>query len=194
MPTQIEVLIERIKALENELIIELQKEQNALSHDIIKRRIALEASGITKNAAQAKQLVNYLADAKVKHILSTPFIWMCIFPALLIDITISVYQAVCFPIYNIPKVKRQDYFVFDRQHLNYLNIIEKINCGYCSYVNGLFSYLQEIGGRTEQFWCPIKHAKRIISIHSRYHKFIDYGDAQGYRCHHEDTRYDFKDL
>ncbi len=46
------------------------------------------------------------------------------------DVTISLYQAVCFPIYGIPKVKRQDYIVFDRQYLQYLNLIEKINCAY----------------------------------------------------------------
>lgn len=54
-------------------------------------------------------------------------IWMCIFPVVLIDITVSSYQAICFPLYGIPKVKRQDYIVFDRQYLHYLNIIEKIN-------------------------------------------------------------------
>lgn len=36
------------------------------------------------------------------------------------DVTISLYQAVCFPIYGIPKVKRQDYIVFDRQYFHYL--------------------------------------------------------------------------
>jgi phage terminase large subunit-like protein len=73
-------------------------------------------------------------------------------------------------------------------------MIEKINCAYCSYVNGLFGYLQEIAGRTEQFWCPIKHAKRIKNLHSRYQKFIDYGDAKTYRANIETTRHDFKDL
>ncbi|HEY8036916.1 MAG TPA: hypothetical protein VIF37_15145 [Methylobacter sp.] len=110
------------------------------------------------------------------------------------DITISLYQAVCFPLYGIPKVKRQNYIVFDRQYLNYLNAIENINCAYCSYVNGLFGYLQEIAGRTEQFWCPVKHAKRIINLHSRYQKFFDYGDAKTYRLKIEEPRHDFKDL
>jgi hypothetical protein len=58
----------------------------------------------------------------------------------------------------------------------------------------LFGYIQEIGGRTEQFWCPIKHAKRIKNLHSRYHKFIDYGDAKNYRSGIETIRHDFKDL
>ena len=110
------------------------------------------------------------------------------------DATISLYQAVCFPIYGIPKVKRQDYIVFDRQYLRYLNLIEKINCAYCSYVNGLFAYLQEIAARTEQFWCPIKHANNIKALHSRYQNFASYGDAETYRPQIDKIRHNFKDL
>jgi len=36
----------------------------------------------------------------------------------------------------------------------YLNIMEKVNCLYCGYLNGLTAYAQEIGGRREQYWCP----------------------------------------
>ncbi|TAN68343.1 MAG: hypothetical protein EPN17_09195 [Methylobacter sp.] len=194
MPTQIEILLDKIKALEDELVEELQKQQEEFAYEINKRQVYFEEKIIIRHKEYVKRLFNYITDAKLKHIISVPFIWMCIFPVALLDITVSLYQAICFPIYGIPKVKRQDYIVFDRQYLNYLNIVEKINCAYCSYVNGLFAYLQEIAGRTEQFWCPIKHAKRIKSLHSRYQKFIDYGDAEHYRSKVEQTRHDFNDL
>ncbi len=194
MSTQLEVLLDKMKALENELIDELQKQQKEFSYEITKRRVYFEDNVIIRHKEYAKQLLIYISDAKLKHILTAPFIWACIIPVALMDITISLYQAICFPIYGIPKVKRQDYIVFDRQYLNYLNMIEKINCAYCSYVNGLFGYLQEIAGRTEQFWCPIKHANRIKNLHSRYQKFIDYGDAKTYRANIETIRHDFKDL
>jgi hypothetical protein len=58
----------------------------------------------------------------------------------------------------------------------------------------LFAYAQEIAARTEQFWCPIKHAKRIKGLHSRYQKFIRYGDAETYRSDFDIIRHDFKDL
>lgn len=194
MPAKLELLLDKIKALENELVDELQKQQEEFAYEVTKRRVYFEENVITRHKEYAKHLFKYIADAKLKHIISAPFIWMCIFPVILMDVTISLYQAVCFPIYGIPKVKRQDYIVFDRQYLNYLNLIEKINCAYCSYVNGLFGYLQEIAGRTEQFWCPVKHAKRIKSLHSRYQKFTDYGDAETYRSKLEVTRHDFNDL
>lgn len=194
MPTKLELLLDKIKDLENELVDELQKQQEEFAYEITKRRVYFEKNVIIRHKEYAKHLFKYIADAKLNHILSIPFIWGCIVPVVLTDITVSLYQAVCFPLYGIPKVKRQDYIVFDRQYLNYLNIIEKINCAYCSYVNGLFGYLQEIAGRTEQFWCPIKHANRIKSLHSRYQKFIDYGDAETYRSKIELTRHDFNDL
>lgn len=194
MPTQVEVLLDKMKVLEDELVDEVQKQQKEFAYEITKRRVYFEEKIIIRHKEYVKRLFNYITDAKLKNILSVPFIWMCIVPVASLDITVSLYQAICFPLYGIPKVKRQDYIVFDRQYLNYLNIIEKINCAYCSYVNGLFGYLQEIAGRTEQFWCPIKHASRIKSLHSRYQKFIDYGDAENYRSKVEQTRHDFNDL
>jgi hypothetical protein len=194
MPTQLEVLLDKMKALEIELVEELQKQQEEFSYEIRKRRVYFEENVIIRHKEYAKRLFSYITDAPLKHIISTPFVWSCIVPVALMDITISLYQAICFPLYGIPKVNRQDYIVFDRQYLHYLNLIEKINCAYCSYVNGLFGYLQEIAGRTEQFWCPIKHARRIKNLHGRYQKFIDYGDAESYLAKVDATRHDFKDL
>jgi hypothetical protein len=194
MTTQLEILLDKLKVLETELIEELQKQEEEFSYEIQKRRVIFEKKVIIRHKEYAKQLFTYITDAPLKHILSAPFIWSCIIPTLFIDVTISLYQAVCFPIYGIPKVKRRDYIVFDRQYLQYLNLIEKINCAYCSYVNGLLAYLQEIAARTEQFWCPIKHAKRIKTLHSRYQKFVSYGDAKTYRSQVDIIRHDFKDL
>lgn len=39
------------------------------------------------------------------------------------------YQAVCFRIYGVAKVRRANYFVMDHQHLAYLNGLEKAQCG-----------------------------------------------------------------
>lgn len=52
---------------------------------------------------------------------------------------------------------------------------------YCGYGNGLVEYTREIIARTEQYWCPIKHARRSRSTHEREKQFVDYGDAENYR-------------
>ena len=102
-------------------------------------------------------------------------------PLLLLDLFMSVYQAVCFRIYGIERVSRREHFSFDRAKLGYLNVLEKFNCVYCSYANGLISYAREIASRTEQYWCPIKHARLLRGAHGRYPHFIEYGDAERYR-------------
>jgi hypothetical protein len=120
-------------------------------------------------------------NARPLTVLTAPVIYALIVPLLLLDLFVTAYQAACFPAYGIPKVRRSDYLVFDRHHLRYLNAIEKLNCAYCSYANGLIAYVREIAGRTEQYWCPIKHARRVIGAHPRYAMFEDYGDADGYK-------------
>lgn len=93
----------------------------------------------------------------------------------------TIYQWVCFPIYGIGRVRRRAYFAIDRHKLAYLNTIEKVNCTFCSYANGVIAYVREVAACTEQYWCPIKHAQAIPTPHVRYHLFFDYGNAEGYR-------------
>ena len=93
----------------------------------------------------------------------------------------TLYQAVCFPVYRIEKVRRADYISIDRHHLAYLNGLEKLNCMYCGYGNGLLAYASEIAARTEAYWCPIKHARRMEGTHRHYPEFLEYGDAEGFK-------------
>jgi hypothetical protein len=136
----------------------------------------------------------YLQHSRLLAALSAPLIYLCLIPFLLLDILISLYQAICFPIYGIPRVQRARYFIFDRGRLMYLNGLERLNCIYCSYANGLIAYTAEIAGRTEQHWCPIKHAHEIPAQHSRYEHFLTYGDAAAYRGRLEEVRVGFHDL
>lgn len=123
----------------------------------------------------------HLRNTRLLVILSSPLIYACVLPFLLLDAAVAVYQLVCFPIYGIPKVRRKDYLVFDRGRLAYLNTIEKVGCVYCSYANGLLAMITEIAARSEQYFCPIKHAHPLVQAHSRYAMFLPYGDARAYR-------------
>lgn len=173
MPSKIDELLSKIQSLEQELILEIQNQQRTFAFEIQQRRIFFEKQVIQQQKQYLQQLLDYLKKASLKNILSAPVIWAVIIPAVLLDIGVTLFQAICFPIYGIPKVKRADYVIFDRQYLSYLNIIEKLNCAYCSYFNGIIAYIQEIAARTEQFWCPIKHARNLSTLHSRYQNFVD---------------------
>lgn len=139
-------------------------------------------------------LARYVLQSRWLAILTAPFIYAVIIPFVLLDFFVSVYQAVCFPVYGIPKARRRDYIAIDRNKLRYLNALEGFNCLYCSYGNGVLAYAAEIAGRTEQHWCPIKHARRVKNAHDRYATFLPYGDARAYREGIENVRCDFKDL
>jgi hypothetical protein len=126
-------------------------------------------------------LWRHIRDTQFLVVLSVPLIYLCVVPFLLLDLSVAIYQFICFPIYGIPKVRRKDYLIFDRGRLGYLNAIEKVGCVYCSYANGLLAYIAEIAARTEQRFCPIKHTHPVVQPHSRYHRFLPYGDARAYR-------------
>lgn len=181
MTPHISALIENIRALEAELDAELAKRRAELRIGLEHGRVAFEAELLRRHRELRTQLLPYVLDANPLVVLTAPLIYAGIVPFLLLDLFVSVFQAVCFPIYGIAKVKRADYLVFDRHHLAYLNALEKLNCAYCSYANGLIAYAREIAARTEQYWCPIKHARRVIGTHARYALFDDYGDGEGYQ-------------
>jgi hypothetical protein len=124
----------------------------------------------------------YLVDAHLLTVLTAPVIYAMIVPIVLLDVSMMLYQAICFPVYGIPKVRRRDYLVFDRQHLAYLNAIEKLNCAYCSYANNMIAFVREVAARTEIYWCPIKHARRVLGPHPHYQGFADFGDAKAFRA------------
>src|SRR5665647_2362084 len=182
MTPQIGELIDKIRALEGELDAELAKRSAALRIGLEHGRIAFEDELLRRHRELRQKLLPYLFGAHPLVMLVSPVIYAGIVPLLLLDLFVSVYQAVCFPIYGIAKIKRADYFVFDRHHLAYLNALEELNCAYCSYANGLIAYAREIVARTEQYWCPIKHARRVIGTHARYALFDDYGDGEHYQA------------
>jgi cellulose synthase/poly-beta-1,6-N-acetylglucosamine synthase-like glycosyltransferase len=192
MNRQIDELILMIKTLEDELEAELKKKRDEFQFIIDEKRVRF-ADEVARQQRRFKTgLFRYLLKSRPLNVLTAPLIYAGFVPFLLIDIFITFYQMVCFPIYGIPTVKRSEYMVFDREDLPYLNIVEKFNCFYCSYGNGLAAYFREIAARTEQYWCPIKHARRIRSAHSRYPRFFEFGDAESYLKGLERIRDEFK--
>ena len=194
MDTRITDLIEAIKKLEKELLQEIEKKETEFYYKVIGKKVRFEKEIRRQHRRLVQTLFRYLADASLFNLLTAPLIWFMLIPALFLDLSVSVFQAVCFRVYGIPRVKRHRYIVIDRQALAYLNLIEKLNCVYCGYFNGLIAYVQEVAARTEQYWCPIKHARRLAAMHSRYGNFLEYGDAEGYRRHLEEVRRAFADL
>jgi len=194
MNDRLEMLLEKFRTLERELAIELQKKQDEFFYQVHKKKVRFQRGIKLEHRLLMKNAFQYIRESRPLVILTLPVIWSCAIPAIFLDLMITIYQAICFPIYGIPKVRRSDFIVLDRHNLSYLNFIEKINCVYCGYFNGLVAYAREMAARTEQHWCPIKHARRVGDIHSRYKYFFDYGDAKRYCQEIETARRDFQDI
>jgi hypothetical protein len=179
--SRIDELIEQIKVLEADVQVEFDKKRDDFGFVLDKKRARFSEELVQLQRGAKIGLFTYLTGASLASWLVAPVIYAGWVPMLLLDLFLLVYQGVCFPVYHITKVKRADYVVLDRGDLPYLNALEKFNCFYCGYGNGLMGYAREISARTEQFFCPIKHARRILGAHDRYTGFFEYGDAESYR-------------
>lgn len=187
-------LSQRIQILERELEAALEEKERAFRYRWVAGKARFEKEVLSHHRQLKLGLPSYLLHSRILVLLTAPVIYLGVIPFVLLDIFLLFYQGICFPIYGIPKVRRGDYVLFDRGQLKYLNLLERLNCAYCSYANGLCAFVAEIAARTEQHWCPIKHARRLRSPHSRYTHFFDYGDADDYRRDVEKVRNDFVDL
>ncbi|CAN5579541.1 hypothetical protein BH11PSE7_BH11PSE7_35070 [soil metagenome] len=181
-------ILHRMAALEDELGNAVHEQESRMFFEIKGKRVEFESSVRQAHRKLKTGLFHWLVTYRPQNLITGPLIYGMIVPLLLIDACVSFYQWACFPIYGIAKVRRADYLVFDRRHLAYLNIIEKFHCTYCEYGNGLMSYMAEILARTEEYFCPIKHAHKVLGTHRHYNRFLAYGDAADYEARLEEYR------
>lgn len=172
-----ETFKERFEDLERDVNQALAEGRRKFRYRLEKGRAVFEQAARKHHAEIKRSLMRSLADSRIRNLIAAPFIYSVFFPILALDIFVIVYQAVCFRLWNIPRVNRSEYVIIDRHRLPYLNAIQKLNCVYCGYANGVIAFVAEVASRTEQYWCPIKHALPARHAHSRYYDFLDYGDG-----------------
>ena len=164
MNERITQLLAQMAALEDELRSAVHDQESRMFFRIDGKRVEFERSVREAHLKLKKNVFRWLVTNRPQNLITGPVI------------------------YGIGRVKRGDYMVYDRQHLGYLNAFERFHCTYCEYANGLMAYMTEIVARTEQYFCPIKHARKILGTHARYNRFLDYGDAADYEARLEAFR------
>ncbi len=179
MSEKLHILLAKMAELENEINQTLRAQENEIRFHFRGKKVIFDRSIKETHRKLKINFFRWLAT-RPQNLITGPIIYSMIFPLILLDICVSFYQFCCFPIYRIPKVQRENYINFDRYQLNYLNFIEKFHCAYCAYGAGLMAYITEVIARTEQYFCPIKHARAMIGTHARYQAFLNYGDAENY--------------
>lgn len=179
---QMDSKIKHIQAKIDELELALYEEYERLAFkygfSIEQKRVEFRQKFRERNRTFRIPAWKYAFPVNIRHFLSIPFIYAMIVPTVILDIFLNLYNWTAMPLYRIPLVRRSDYIVFDRQFLDYLNWIQKLNCIYCSYVNGVFAFAVELGGRTERYWCPIKAAHKRPPRNNWYCDYADFGSPE----------------
>jgi len=194
---RLDELLARLRRIQQEIEEEIDRllveKRQRFQYQVRRGRVVFERKIKQLHRKERTALLTYIKGAPIATILSAPIIYGMVVPLAFLDLTITLYQQICFRIYKIPLVKRSDYLYIDRHYLPYLNLIEKINCVYCGYGNGLVEYAREVIGRTEKYWCPIKHARRTPDPHRHVEKFFDYGDGEAWKKNLKKIRQDWED-
>jgi hypothetical protein len=180
MDDKIRHLLDKLGSLESELRDALHEREERLGYRLSGRRVDFEDSVREAHRRAKVGILRWLVTGRPQNYLTAPVIYSLVLPLAFLDLCVTLYQAICFPIYRMAKARRGDYIAIDRHRLEYLNGIERFHCTYCAYANGLIAYAGEIAARTEQYFCPIKHAQKLVGTHGRYSRFLTFGESEGY--------------
>ncbi len=170
----------QISQLEEQLA-QIRKNQQLKYHYKTRgRRVVFEDQVKRQHKDQRTGIIDYMKMLSWKTYLTGSIVYFMIVPFAFLDLCVTIFQKICFWAWEIPKVHRPTFVFVDRHHLEYLNGIEKLYCIFCGYANGVIGFTREVAARTEQFWCPIKHATKVVQAHEHYANYISFGDAEGW--------------
>jgi hypothetical protein len=153
MASRVDDLLDHIGRLEHELGSELDGARAKWRYRVDAGRVRFEHDVHDTHLRLRQSIPRFLRESSIPNMLTMPIIGSLIVPVGLLDLWVTLYQAICFRVYGIALVPRS---------------------------NGVFAYVREVAARTEQYWCPIRHAKQVLAPHTHYRQFVDYGDAEGY--------------
>lgn len=193
MYTDISKLMDEMRGIQEQLERRFDSARETFRYSVENGRVRISREVQELQRRYRVSSLRYLLGARLTSMLTVPVIYSVLLPILIIDLSFSLFQHTCFRVYGVPIVVRRRYLVNDRHKLAYLNTIEKVNCSYCGYANGVMAYAREIISRTEQHWCPIRHARHVPDAHKRYPRFFPYGDAISWHEKLQDKRQELLD-
>ena len=114
------------------------------------------------------------------NIITGPLIYGMLVPLVLLDLSVWVYQYVCFPVYKLPRIVRAPFNAFDRQELRYLDWVSKAHCSYCAYAMGVAAFSSAVIQATEAYFCPIKHQHKLAVVKASAVPYVEYEEPEGF--------------
>jgi hypothetical protein len=101
-------LLSKIRELQNELETDLEQKRVEFRHPPENHRARFEQDILVLHRRLRVSSLSHLLDAPALFILTAPVIYGAIVPMLQLDLTVRVYQAICFSVYKIPKDGRAE--------------------------------------------------------------------------------------
>ena len=155
MNGEIDDLIRRLIRLEDEIERKIEAQRSDLQYRVEKRRAIFQEEVLRQHRMIKTEILSFLRKSPFAALVVAPAVYGLIVPLIVLDFSVYVFQLLCFPAWGMERTRRWDYVIIDRHRLAYLNGIEKLNCAYCGYANGVVAYAREAASRSEQYWCPI---------------------------------------
>ena len=121
MENRIRHLLAQISALEEDLRTALHEQETRLFYQIDGKRVEFEGRIRTAHRELKRGILGWIVTDRPQNFLTGPVIYSLIVPLAFLDLCVTMFQVICFPIYRIARVRRADYIVFDHQHLDFLN-------------------------------------------------------------------------
>ena len=132
MHSDIDAIYKKMRELEDQLEDYLDDLSDKFKYQFQNGRVKFDQAVAQEHRRSRVSLLQYLASARLMHIITAPVIYAMVIPLALLDITLALYQQICFRAYGVPIVPRWQYMIVDRNQLSYLNLVEKFNCIYCT--------------------------------------------------------------
>jgi len=96
MSGSISELTDKISKLEKQLLNELDKKQEEFSYKIEGIKVRFEQEILSAHRKLKVGVLRWLFSSTVRNIISAPFIYSMIIPIAFFDLTITLYQHICF--------------------------------------------------------------------------------------------------
>jgi len=101
----IQDLIDQFNQIKKNLEMDVESKRKQFDYQFNKKRIIFEKVLLKAHKKLKTGSLRYLFNANLLTIITAPLIYMLIVPLLLLDLFVSLYQAICFPIYKVKKLK-----------------------------------------------------------------------------------------
>src|SRR6185436_585928 len=106
MPTQIDDLLHHIERLEREIEEDVGRARERWRYRIEAGRIRFDRDVRLAHQRLRQSIPRFIRESSPLNVLAGPVVYSMILPIALLDLWISAYQRICFPVFGISRVRR----------------------------------------------------------------------------------------